>query len=128
MGGICSKSSSKVDNPFREGSGHFDRNKSDRGGYHSSVKTTVTPPPVLGIKEEKLQEQEKQLQESVGLQKIDAASPYAAVPDDDFYDGIPRYPRAQKSRSVRSTQAAVAKVGASSEVLVFVFGVVMLPF
>ncbi|PON32302.1 hypothetical protein PanWU01x14_362540 [Parasponia andersonii] len=102
MGGICSRSSSKVDNPFREGNGHFDRNKSDKGGYHTSVKTMVTPPPVIGIKEEKLQEQEP-----VGLQKVDAA---ATAPDDDFYDGIPRYPRAQKSRSVRSTQAAVAKV------------------
>lgn len=111
MGGICSRSSSKVDNPFRERNGQFDRNKSDRGGYQASGKTTVTPPPVLGIKEDKLQEQkQEQLQEP----KVDAFDP---ADDDDFYDGIPRYPRAQKSRSVRSTQAAVAKVGAASQVV-----------
>ncbi|XP_062094506.1 protein PSK SIMULATOR 1-like [Humulus lupulus] len=103
MGGICSKGSSKVENPYA-GNGHVDRYKSDKGGYQSNVKTIVTPPPVIGIKEDKLQEQKQQLQDPVGLQKTDAA------PDDDFYDGIPRYPRAQKSRSVRSTQAAVAKV------------------
>uniref|UniRef100_A0A803QYP5 Uncharacterized protein n=2 Tax=Cannabis sativa TaxID=3483 RepID=A0A803QYP5_CANSA len=105
MGGICSKGSSKVENPYGEGNGHVDRHKSDKGEYQSSVKTMVTPPPVIGIKEDKLQEQKQQLQDPVGLQKIDAAAP-----GDDFYDGIPRYPRAQKSRSVRSTQAAVAKV------------------
>uniref|UniRef100_A0A803QYP8 Uncharacterized protein n=1 Tax=Cannabis sativa TaxID=3483 RepID=A0A803QYP8_CANSA len=124
MGGICSKGSSKVENPYGEGNGHVDRHKSDKGEYQSSVKTMVTPPPVIGIKEDKLQEQKQQLQDPVGLQKIDAAAP-----GDDFYDGIPRYPRAQKSRSVRSTQAAVAKVFAFSEVLKYTwFSAVILSY
>ena len=116
MGGICSRRST-VDNLFQEANGHFnDRSKTDRGGYKSNVGTVIKPPPVAGIKE-------KKLQEDVGLKKVDATAeaPYGqaapAAPDDVFYDGIPRYP--QKSRSVRSTQAAVAKVSASAVLSLF---------
>lgn len=119
MGGICSRRST-VDNLFQEANGHFnDRSKTDRGGYKSNVGTVIKPPPVAGIKE-------KKLQEDVGLKKVDATAeaPYGqAAPDDVFYDGIPRYP--QKSRSVRSTQAAVAKVSASAEAVLSLFFVLV---
>ncbi|KAL5555130.1 hypothetical protein UlMin_037366 [Ulmus minor] len=113
MGGICSRSSNAENNPFSAANAHSDRYKSDGGGgYQSKAKTVVAPPPPMGgMEEEKIQE-EKQLREPVVTRKSDAAASYEpAAPDDDFYDGIPRYPKTmtQKSRSVRS-MAKVSEV------------------
>ena len=109
MGGICSKRS-KVGNPFHEANGQFDRQKSDRGGYKPGVKAVVMqPPPVVLIGAKEKQLPQPAAQEKAGTPH---GRPATAPAEEDFYDGIPRYSRAlsQKSRSVRSTHSAVAKV------------------
>ncbi|KAK9293138.1 hypothetical protein L1049_021124 [Liquidambar formosana] len=75
----------------------------------SNAQSNMTPPLVRESMEKQLQEP-RQLQEPVSLRGMDTAEYGSNL--DDFYDGIPRFSRAlsQKSRSIRSKQAAVAKV------------------
>ncbi|XVF16889.1 hypothetical protein REPUB_Repub10bG0070100 [Reevesia pubescens] len=82
MGGICSRSGVK-ENGVGNGYGGDDLNHYESKA--SAENSLMNPPQVREIMEKRIEE--------------------AA---DDFYDGIPRF--TQKSRSVRSTQAAVAKV------------------
>ncbi|XVF60942.1 hypothetical protein PTKIN_Ptkin08bG0088700 [Pterospermum kingtungense] len=87
MGGICSRSGAKengVGNAYGGDNLNHDHSKV------SSENRLMNPPKVRDIMEKK--------------RILDA--------NDDFYDGIPRFTRgmSQKSRSLRSTQAAVAKV------------------
>ncbi|MBA0731232.1 hypothetical protein Golax_022732 [Gossypium laxum] len=87
MGGICSRSGVRDDgvgNAYR--GGDFNNNYQTKAVPENSL---MNPPQVTEIMEKRIEE-----------------------PTDDFYDGIPRLTRgmSQKSRSVRSTQAAVAKV------------------
>lgn len=67
----------------------------------------MTPPLVQEIMEKQSQEA-KQSQESTPAVCQMGTAQYSSNTD-DFYDGIPRYTM-PKSRSVRSTQAAVAMV------------------
>lgn len=106
MGGLCSKSS-KSGNVLAEKNWDSDRLKyaatATTASYQKTAKAVVTPPVPADVRTEKKLPEERE----------PVAVPFdAAAADDEFYDGIPRYPRAlsQKSRSVRSTQAAVAKV------------------
>ncbi|GMI68577.1 PSK SIMULATOR 3 [Hibiscus trionum] len=88
MGGICSRSGVRddgVENGYGGGGGG-DGNLNHYQSKDIPQNGFMNPPQVREITE-------KRIEESA----------------DDFYDGIPRF-TAQKSRSVRSTQAAVAKV------------------
>ncbi|KAA3459311.1 D-lactate dehydrogenase [Gossypium australe] len=87
MGGICSRSGIRDDGVGNAyGGGDFNNNYQTKAVPENSL---MNPPQVTEIMEKRVEE-----------------------PTDDFYDGIPRFTRgmSQKSRSVRSTQAAVAKV------------------
>ncbi|TYG62713.1 hypothetical protein ES288_D07G254100v1 [Gossypium darwinii] len=87
MGGICSRSGVRDDGVGNAyGGGDFNNNYQTKAVPENSL---MNPPQVMEIMEKRIEE-----------------------PTDDFYDGIPRLTRgmSQKSRSVRSTQAAVAKV------------------
>ncbi|MBA0822359.1 hypothetical protein Goarm_019165 [Gossypium armourianum] len=87
MGGICSRSCVRDDGVGNAyGGGDFNNNYQTKAVPENSL---MNPPQVTEIMEKRIEE-----------------------PTDDFYDGIPRLTRgmSQKSRSVRSTQAAVAKV------------------
>ncbi|TYH64229.1 hypothetical protein ES332_D07G252100v1 [Gossypium tomentosum] len=87
MGGICSRSGVRDDGVGKAyGGGDFNNNYQTKAVPENSL---MNPPQVMEIMEKRIEE-----------------------PTDDFYDGIPRLTRgmSQKSRSVRSTQAAVAKV------------------
>ncbi|KHG16949.1 D-lactate dehydrogenase [Gossypium arboreum] len=87
MGGICSRSGIRDDGVGNAyGGGDFNNNYQTKAVPENSL---MNPPQVTEIMEKRIEE-----------------------PTDDFYDGIPRFTRgmSQKSRSVRSTQAAVAKV------------------
>ncbi|KAK7318389.1 hypothetical protein RJT34_03088 [Clitoria ternatea] len=90
MGGLCSKSA-KGDKVFAKTDGYSDNHKSD-GKNHNKITTTMASDLTRSG-------------DGVVKKKQEG-------PDDDFYDGIPRYPDPfpHKSRSVRSRQAAVAKV------------------
>ena len=88
MGGICSKSGGRD-----KGAGTGSANGGHDLDHYQNKKATVehnvmAPPTVREVVERKIPEA------------------------DDFYDGIPRFTGGMslKSRSVRSTQAAVAKV------------------
>ncbi|OMO52006.1 hypothetical protein CCACVL1_29444 [Corchorus capsularis] len=83
MGGICSRSSGNDNNGVGNANGGHDLNhyKTKAATVENNV---MAPPQVREVMEKGIQE------------------------PDDFYDGIPRY--TLKSRSVRSTHAAVAKV------------------
>ncbi|KAK9038491.1 hypothetical protein V6N11_023357 [Hibiscus sabdariffa] len=87
MGGICSRSGVRDDgvgNGYGYGYG---------GGYLNHYQSKDIPQNVLMNPPQVSEITEKRIEVSA----------------DDFYDGIPRF-TTQKSRSVRSTQAAVAKV------------------
>ncbi|KAK9012677.1 hypothetical protein V6N11_040716 [Hibiscus sabdariffa] len=83
MGGICSRSGVRDDGV---GNGYGGGNLNHYQSKDIPQNVLMNPPQVSEITE-------KRIEESA----------------DDFYDGIPRF-TTQKSRSVRSTQAAVAKV------------------
>ncbi|XP_038998010.1 protein PSK SIMULATOR 1-like [Hibiscus syriacus] len=86
MGGICSRSGVKDDGV---GNGYGGGNLNHYQIKDIPVNVLMNPTQVSEITD-------KRIEESA----------------DDFYDGIPRFARdmSQKSKSVRSTQAAVAKV------------------
>jgi hypothetical protein len=93
MGGLCSKST-KSDKVFAKKKEHYDNHKSNH--KHTGDLTSAKE----GI-------DKKKEEEAV------AAAIASGTSAEDFYDGIPRYADSfsHKSRSVRSRQAAVAKVG-----------------
>ncbi|KAF7834101.1 DUF668 family protein [Senna tora] len=96
MGGICSRSANE-DRVFAKADENFDsHHKSGKNGQSSSMPSDFTTAPQ--IRERMV----KNLQEPAEVQGG----------SDDFYDGIPRYTDSftNKSRSVKSRQAAVAKV------------------
>ncbi|KAK2384937.1 hypothetical protein P8452_39742 [Trifolium repens] len=92
MGGLCSKST-KSDKVFAKKKEHYDNHKSNH--KHTGDLTSAKE----GI-------DKKKEEEAV------AAAIASGTSAEDFYDGIPRYADSfsHKSRSVRSRQAAVAKV------------------
>ncbi|XP_048335286.2 protein PSK SIMULATOR 1 isoform X1 [Ziziphus jujuba] len=111
MGGLCSKSSNSG-NVSAEKNWDSDRHKyaaaATTSSYQKTAKAVVTPPMPADV-------QRGMTDKKLPDEREPVAVPFDAVAvDDEFYDGIPRYPKAltQKSRSVRSTQAAVAKVSA----------------
>lgn len=111
MGGFCSKSSSQGF-AYHSTNGHGNDRKAAGSGYQPNEQISLTLPKVKDSME-KQPPDATQFQETLPFRNWDAA-PAADVgtSPDDFYDGIPRMPRglSQKSRPVRSTQAAVAKV------------------
>ncbi|KAE9610202.1 hypothetical protein Lal_00006515 [Lupinus albus] len=99
MGGLCSKSA-KSDKVFAkiDGHDHNYHNKSGGKSYKATMGSDLaTAPPAREIMENKTKEPS-------------ATNEHAA--NDDFYDGIPRFDDSfsQKSGSVKSRQATVAKV------------------
>ncbi|KAJ1387778.1 hypothetical protein SESBI_39677 [Sesbania bispinosa] len=91
MGGLCS-TSAKGDKAFAKTKGHSDDHKSAGKNHKPTIDLTAAG-------------------EGLEKKKREPAADEGTGPD-DFYDGIPRYtdPFPHKSRSVRSRQAAVAKV------------------
>ncbi|KAK4762728.1 hypothetical protein SAY86_008496 [Trapa natans] len=106
MGGLCSKAAIKQ-NPYSGTNGSFNPHKSAQTNLPSVQTYTGTPTRVLEVMEKQSWETKASRELTPVVQKSGTAQ-YASNAD-DFYDGIPRYTM-QKSRSVRSTQAAVAKV------------------
>lgn len=113
MGALCSKSSKHSNTVSAKANAyHDDRYQSNA---HKSGNWTTTPQKTLEVRQPK-----QEVQESIAYRETDTAAagagPYGTTSSEDFYDGIPRYnpggPLSHKSRSIRSTQAAVAKVGA----------------
>ena len=98
MGGLCSRSAND-DKVFAKTDEQFDNHKSGKNFHPSKPNDFTTAPQIR-------ERMERNLKESAGVSGQDA---------DDFYDGIPRYTDSfpDKSRSVKSRQAAVAKVGFS---------------
>ncbi|XP_028785104.1 uncharacterized protein LOC114741013 [Neltuma alba] len=99
MGGICSRSANE-DKVFAKTDENFVNHKSGKNGQ-SSVQSDFTTAPHI------CEKMEKDVQEHGEIRGTDAGTS-----PDDFYDGIPRFthPFPHKSRSVKSRQAAVAKV------------------
>ncbi|XP_041004871.1 protein PSK SIMULATOR 1-like [Juglans microcarpa x Juglans regia] len=108
MGGLCSRSSNEKYAVSKANGYTGDRFQSN---VHESSNLTAPPPQTYEVREPKKETQEPVADRETGAS---AAGLYGATGPDDFYDGIPRYnpggPLSQKSRSVRSRQAAVAKV------------------
>lgn len=106
MGGICSRSANedkvfaKVDENIVN---HHSNNSKSGKHVQSSLQGDVTT-----IAPQIRERMEKDLQEHGEIRDINSRNSTS-----DFYDGIPRYNDAfpHKSRSVKSRQAAVAKVG-----------------
>ena len=95
MGGLCSKSA-KGDKELAKKDERKDNHKSGGRRYEATMPGDLVTAPQI---------REKNKQEH-------GAENEGTGPD-DFYDGIPRFTDSfpHKSRSVRSRQAAVAKVG-----------------
>lgn len=113
MGGLCSKRSSSG-TVLAEKTWDFDRHNSSTTVYQKSAKTVLTPPAPadsLGLTQKKQLEEEREPVQNTPIVAT-AAAPFDAG-NDDFYDGIPRYPRAlsQKSRSVSSRIGRAGTVG-----------------
>ncbi|XP_027340349.1 uncharacterized protein LOC113853866 isoform X2 [Abrus precatorius] len=92
MGGLCSKSV-KGDKVFAKTDGHSHNHESSAKNHKATM-----PSDLEGA--------------GNGVEKKKQEGDAGTGPDVDFYDGIPRYTDSfpHKSRSVRSRQAAVAKV------------------
>lgn len=98
MGGQCSRTSSSKPN-------------------HKHSNVTVNPycKPNSNTVESKLSPQQEKQKQQQQQQQLPQSFPLQKAQSDDFYDGIPRFELdrgglSHKSRSARSTQAAVAKV------------------
>lgn len=101
MGGLCSKST-KGNKALTKKVEHYGNHKSGIGNKKNNHKhTSDLTSAKEGVDSKKKEEEEEE-----------AVSVSAGTRNDDFYDGIPRYADSfsHKSRSVRSRQAAVAKV------------------
>lgn len=101
MGGLCSKST-KGNKALTKKEEHYGNHKSGVGNKKNNHKhVSDLTSAKEGVDSKKKEEEEE---EAVGVA--------AETRNDDFYDGIPRYADSfsHKSRSVRSRQAAVAKV------------------
>ena len=107
MGGLCSKSSSRHDgHTFAKTTSGGGDGDADDDRYQSSVQkksSNLTTPQTRLVQEQEQEEVQ---------QPIAHFETYGTTGPDDFYDGIPRYnaTASLKSRSIRSKQAAVAKV------------------
>lgn len=103
MGGLCSRSANE-DRVFAKTDENFDNHKSGMHGECSTPSDLTTAPRIR-------ERMEKNLQEPAEIQGTNDVGTGPV----DFYDGIPRYTDSfpHKSRSVKSRQAAVAKVGLS---------------
>jgi len=102
MGGLCSKST-KGNKSLTKREEHYGNHKSVGGNKKNNHKhISYLTSAKEGVDSKKKEEEEEE--ETVGVA--------AGTKNDDFYDGIPRYADSfsHKSRSVRSRQAAVAKV------------------
>ena len=102
MGAFCSRSS-------KHDHGHNNKYAKTKTGSTAPVKknnsNNLTKPQVQDSK------QEVQQPIVAHYETDGTGTGGAAATEDDFYDGIPRYNAASlKSRSIRSKQAAVAKV------------------
>lgn len=97
MGGLCSKSAKGEKVLVAKSRGQYDNHKSGGKNYKPTMVSDLTTAGE-GMEEKK----QKQEHDAAGTR-----------PDDDFYDGIPRYNDSfpHKSRSVKSSKAAAAKVG-----------------
>ncbi|KAK4764872.1 hypothetical protein SAY86_025962 [Trapa natans] len=106
MGGLCSRA--VIENsPYADIFASFNPYKSASLYRSSRQSNTMTPPLIQQIMEKQSQESKKSQESTRVVTQMGTAQYSGDI--DDFYDGIPRY-MAQKSRSVRSTQAAVAMV------------------
>uniref|UniRef100_A0A5B7BCX0 DUF3475 domain-containing protein n=1 Tax=Davidia involucrata TaxID=16924 RepID=A0A5B7BCX0_DAVIN len=113
MGGLCSRSSVSHKKNLYAG-GRVDFYASGGEGYQQNElqlnkQSNLTPPQVRESVESQPQEL-NQLKEPISFREMSTTGYWSS--DDDFYDGIPRYPRSLslRSRSMRSKQAAVTKV------------------
>ncbi|KAG6660559.1 protein PSK SIMULATOR 1-like [Carya illinoinensis] len=108
MGGLCSRSSNEKYAVSKANGYTGNRFQSN---VQKSSNLTAPPPQTYEVREPKKETQEPVANSET---RASAAGLYGATGPDDFYDGIPRYnpggPLSLKSRSVRSKQAAVAKV------------------
>lgn len=118
MGAVCSKKSRST--TVKSAGWDINRKQVQVDQPKSSLKTGggVAPsspqPPRTDVHLQK--DKEEQFSDKEDNQnQIDKINPFAYESDDEFYDGIPRYPPSlsQKSSSFRSKQAA-AKVTCSS--------------
>uniref|UniRef100_A0A5B7BC23 DUF668 domain-containing protein n=1 Tax=Davidia involucrata TaxID=16924 RepID=A0A5B7BC23_DAVIN len=117
MGGRSSKSSvSHNKNLYASGRVDFNASGGVRNRLNelqSNKRSNLTPSQVQESIEKQSQEL-KEVKEPISFREMSTTT-YGSN-EDDFYDGIPRYSRSlfQKSRSMRSKQAAVAKVSGVS--------------
>ncbi|XP_059656264.1 protein PSK SIMULATOR 1-like isoform X2 [Cornus florida] len=119
MGGICSRASVSQNNKSLYAGGRVDHNGSGSAGYQRNElqankkinlmestekqKQSNFVPAQTG---ENMEKQSQELKESIIYGEMDTTG-YSSN-EDDFYDGIPRFPRAlsRKSRSIRSKQVS----------------------
>ncbi|XP_065639178.1 protein PSK SIMULATOR 1 [Quercus suber] len=102
MGGLCSRSS-------KHDHGHNNKYAKTKTGSTATVKKNNSS----NLTKLQVQDSKQEVQQPIVVHyEIDGTGTGgAAATEDDFYDGIPRYNAASlKSRSIRSKQAAVAKV------------------
>lgn len=101
MGGLCSRSAND-EKVLAQTDEHLDSNTSNKNGQSSMPGSELTSAP----------QRVENLQETAGVRD---GGTNGGTSLDEFYDGIPRFTDSltHKSRSVRSRQAAVAKVGPS---------------
>lgn len=102
MGGLCSKSA-KGDKAFANQEEHYDNKKSGGNKNHKHTRDLNLTSAKEGI--------DNNIKEEEAVVAVVVAA--GGTSPDDYYDGIPRYADSfsHESRSVRSRQAAVAKVG-----------------
>lgn len=123
MGGLCSKKtrSSSVESAGWDVNRQFDQNQNQNSRLKTNhVSVTMPPPMDIHLQKKHKEEEEpppppppqQEEEEEQFSEKNDNQNPLFYESDDEFYDGIPRYPTSfsHKSGSVRSKQAAVAKV------------------
>ncbi|KAI4326169.1 hypothetical protein MLD38_031509 [Melastoma candidum] len=104
MGGLCSKQVPKS-NPYADTNGSFNAHKASMISQ-STRRSNVSSSNVLDATVNHSQETRPSQEPKAAARR--GSPPQRENHNDDFYDGIPRYPL-QKSRSLR-TQAAVAKM------------------
>ncbi|XP_004503878.1 protein PSK SIMULATOR 1 isoform X2 [Cicer arietinum] len=105
MGGLCSKSA-KGDKAFANQEEHYDNKKSGGNKNHKHTRDLNLTSAKEGI--------DNNIKEEEAVVAVVVAA--GGTSPDDYYDGIPRYADSfsHESRSVRSRQAAVAKVSVVS--------------
>ncbi|XP_052199162.1 protein PSK SIMULATOR 1-like [Diospyros lotus] len=112
MGGVCSSRNSgrKVDY-YSANRTVYQSNEFRKQRLSTDIKVEIQSDSAYSPARDSMEERQPQdwrlLKESTSYREMGARSGYASS-EDDFYDGIPRFPRALslKSRSFRSRQAA----------------------